>query len=121
MVAGVMGRGCDSGSWSFKHWRMRLNWRFPFATFRRVPANGTRSSIDSFLSSNWRGEPLQDYQTIVNLIAQTTTAKGLKVTCRLDRRKYPTGRKVSDEEMTRVNLKRNTFHGDWNYVIRPNS
>jgi len=42
------------------------------------------------------------------------------VTCRLDRRKYPTGRKVSDEEMNRVNLERNKFHGDWNYVIRPN-
>ena len=83
--------------------------------------NKIEHRLFSFISSNWRGEPLQDYQTIVNLIAQTTTAKGLTVTCRLDRRKYPTGRKVSDEEMTRVNLKRNTFHGDWNYVIRPNS
>jgi hypothetical protein len=75
----------------------------------------------SFISSNWRGEPLRDYETIVNLISRTTTAKGLKVTCRLDRRKYPTGRKVSDEEMERVNLERNKFHGDWNYIIRPNS
>jgi len=83
--------------------------------------NKIEHRLFSFISSNWRGEPLQDYQTIVNLIAQTTTAKGLTVTCRLDRRKYPTGRKVSDDEMTRVNLKRNTFHGDWNYVIRPNS
>ena len=83
--------------------------------------NKIEHRLFSFISSNWRGEPLRDYQTIVNLIAKTTTAKGLKVTCRLDRRKYPTGRKVSDEEMTGVNLKRNTFHGDWNYVIRPNS
>jgi len=75
----------------------------------------------SFISSNWRGEPLRDYETIVNLISRTTTAKGLKVTCRLDHRKYPTGRKVSDEEMERVNLERNKFHGDWNYIIRPNS
>ena len=75
----------------------------------------------SFISSNWRGEPLRDYETIVNLISRTTTAKGLKVTCRLDRRKYPTGRKVSDEEMESVNLERNKFHGDWNYIIRPNS
>ena len=75
----------------------------------------------SFISSNWRGEPLRDYETIVNLISKTITAKGLKVTCRLDRRKYPTGRKVSDEEMKRVNLERNKFHGDWNYIIRPNS
>ena len=81
--------------------------------------NKIEHRLFSFISSNWRGEPLRDYQTIVNLIANTTTAKGLKVTCRLDRRKYPTGRKVSDEEMQRVNLKRNTFHGDWNYLVRP--
>jgi hypothetical protein len=83
--------------------------------------NKIEHRLFSFISSNWRGEPLRDYQTIVNLIANTTTAKGLKVTCRLDRRKYPTGRKVSDEDMKRVNLKRNNFHGDWNYVIAPNS
>jgi len=64
---------------------------------------------------------LRDYHTIVSLIAKTTTAKGLKVMCRLDRRKYPLGRRVSDEEMKRVKLKRNTFHGDWNYLIQPNS
>ena len=83
--------------------------------------NKIEHRLFSFISSNWRGEPLRDYETIVNLIAKTTTAKGLKVKCRLDRRKYPTGRRVSDEEMKRVNLKRNTFHGDWNYVIEPNS
>jgi hypothetical protein len=82
--------------------------------------NKIEHRLFSFISSNWRGEPLRDYETIVNLIANTTTAKGLKVRCRLDRRKYPIGRRVSDEEMKRVNLKRNTFHGDWNYVIVPN-
>lgn len=81
--------------------------------------NKIEHRLFSFISSNWRGEPLRDYETIVNLIARTTTAKGLTVTCRLDRRKYPTGRQVSDEEMKQVNLERNRFHGDWNYVIRP--
>jgi hypothetical protein len=71
----------------------------------------------SFISSNWRGEPLRDYETIVNLISRTTTTKGLKVICRLDRRKYRTGRKVSDEEMKRVNAEGNKFHGEWNYII----
>jgi hypothetical protein len=47
------------------------------------------------VTSNWRGEPLVNCETIVNLIAKTTTVKGLKVKCRLDRRKYPTGRKIS--------------------------
>jgi hypothetical protein len=81
--------------------------------------NKIEHRLFSFISSNWRGEPLRDYETIVQLIARTTTAKGLKVTCRLDRRKYPTGRKVTDEEMKRVNLERSQFHGDWNYTIRP--
>jgi hypothetical protein len=81
--------------------------------------NKIEHRLFSFISSNWRGEPLRDYETIVNLIAKTTTAKGLKVTCRLDRRKYPTGRKVTDEEMKRVHVEPNRFHGDWNYVIKP--
>ena len=83
--------------------------------------NKVEHRLFSFISSNWRGEQLRDYETIVNLISRTTTAKGLQVTCRLDRRKYPTGRKVTDEEIKRVNLKRNTFHGDWNYTINPSS
>jgi hypothetical protein len=81
--------------------------------------NKIEHRLFSFISSNWRGEPLRNYETIVHLIARTTTAKGLKVTCRLDRRKYPNGRKVTDEEMRRVCIERNTFHGDWNYVIKP--
>jgi DDE family transposase len=81
--------------------------------------NKVEHRLFSFISSNWRGEPLRDYETVVKLIAHTTTAKGLKVTCRLDRRKYPTGRKVTDEEIQSVNLERHKFHGEWNYTIRP--
>ncbi len=81
--------------------------------------NKVEHRLFSFISSNWRGEPLRDYETIVHLIARTTTAKGLQVICRLDRRKYATGRRISDEEMKRINLEPNRFHGDWNYVIRP--
>jgi hypothetical protein len=83
--------------------------------------NKVEHRLFSFITSNWRGEPLRDYETIVNLISRTTTAKGLQVTCRLDRRKYPTGRKVTDEEMKRVNLKRDKFLGDWNYTIHPST
>jgi hypothetical protein len=83
--------------------------------------NKIEHRLFSFISSNWRGEPLRDYETIVQLIARTTTAKGLTVTCRLDRRQYPTGRKVSDAEMQQVNLHRRKFHGEWNYVIRPHT
>ena len=81
--------------------------------------NKVEHRLFSFITSNWRGEPLRDYETVVKLISRTTTAKGLKVTCRLDRRKYPTGRKVTDEEIGRVNLKKDKFHGEWNYTIHP--
>jgi hypothetical protein len=83
--------------------------------------NKVEHRLFSFISSNWRGEPLMDYETIVNLIACTTTARGLRVICRLDRRKYRIGRKVTNQEFKKVNLKRNSFHGDWNYTICPSS
>jgi hypothetical protein len=81
--------------------------------------NKVEHRLFSFISSNWRGEPLRDYETVVRLIAGTTTAKGLTVTCRLDRRMYPVGRKVTNEEFDRVNLRPRAFHGEWNYLIRP--
>jgi len=80
--------------------------------------NKVEHRLFSFISSNWRGQPLRDYETIVKLIARTTTAKGLQVTCRLDRRKYATGRRISNEAMKSINLQRDRFHGDWNYTIR---
>jgi hypothetical protein len=81
--------------------------------------NKVEHRLFSFISSNWRGEPLRDYETIVGLIACTTTAKGLRVTCRLDRRKYPAGRKISSKEIARLNLTALRFHGEWNYTIHP--
>jgi Rhodopirellula transposase DDE domain len=81
--------------------------------------NKVEHRLFSFISSTWRGEPLRDYETIVRLIANTTTAKGLTVTCRLDRRRYPVGRKVSNHEMATLNLTPQSFHGEWNYIISP--
>ena len=81
--------------------------------------NKVEHRLFSFISSNWRGEPLADYQTIVSLIARTTTATGLKVQCHLDRRRYATGTKVSDAELAGVNIVPCAFHGEWNYTIRP--
>jgi len=81
--------------------------------------NKVEHRLFSFISSNWRGEPLRDYETVVRLIAATTTAKGLKVSCRLDRRKYAVGRKVTDREFAQINMRPHTFHGEWNYTILP--
>src|SRR5277367_209719 len=83
--------------------------------------NKVEHRLFSFISSNWRGEPLRDYETVVRLIAGTTTAKGLTVTCRLDHRKYPVGRKITDDEFAHVNLKPDNFHGEWNYTIHPSN
>jgi hypothetical protein len=120
--------GGGSNGWRLRLWKVELQ-KFADQTALDIavshfpPGTSKWNKIEhrlfSFISSNWRGEPLRDYETIVNLIAGTTTAKGLTVTCRLDRRKYPTGREVSDEEMRRVNLEPNTFHGEWNYLIKP--
>lgn len=73
----------------------------------------------SFISLNWRGRPLEDYQTIVELIAATKTTKGLQVRCALDEGTYEKGRTVTDAEMAALNLHRHEFHGDWNYTIAP--
>jgi hypothetical protein len=81
--------------------------------------NKVEHRLFSFISSNWRGEPLRDYETVVRLIASTTTAKGLTVSCRLDRRRYPAGRKISDAELAGINITPLRFHGEWNYTIHP--
>jgi hypothetical protein len=81
--------------------------------------NKIEHRLFSFVSQNWRGKPLVSHETIVNLIAATTTKTGLKVTCELDRGVYPTGIKVSKKEMEGINLRRDVFHGEWNYAISP--
>ena len=73
----------------------------------------------SFISVNWKGIPLADYQTVVNLIASTKTTSGLTVKARLDTKKYRKGIKVSKKEMKQLNIKKHSFHGEWNYTIRP--
>lgn len=122
--------GGGSNGWRLRLWKLELQkfadqsalgisvCHFPPGTSKW---NKIEHRLFSFISSNWRGEPLRDYETIVNLIAGTSTAKGLKVTCRLDRRKYPIGREVTNAEMQRVNLERNKFHGEWNYMIKPHA
>jgi hypothetical protein len=73
------------------------------------------------ITRNWRGVPLETHEIVVNLISSTRTNKGLEVHCWLDEAEYRTGRKVTDEELQSVYLKRNKFHGEWNYEIHPNT
>ena len=80
--------------------------------------NKIEHRLFSFITQNWRGKPLYDLQTIVNLISNTTTEAGLTVKCAVDLNNYEKGIKVSDEELARVALTRHSFHGEWNYTIR---
>lgn len=72
----------------------------------------------SHITKNWRGRPLTSHEVIVNLIANTTTNAGLKIQSALDAKEYPTGIKISDKEMAAINLEKDSFHGEWNYIIR---
>jgi hypothetical protein len=71
------------------------------------------------ITENWRGRPLVSRGVVVNLIGHTTTETGLAIQSELDEGSYPTGRKVSDERMEEVSIKRDKFHGEWNYSILP--
>lgn len=73
----------------------------------------------SFISINWKGKPLTTYETVINLIANTTTKKGLKIDTRLDRAEYKTGVKITKSEMSALNLKTHAVNPQWNYSVKP--
>jgi transposase len=81
--------------------------------------NKIEHRLFSYISQNWRGKPLRSFQTIVNLIAATTTTTGLTVHAELNTEAYQAGIKVSDQELAQVKIRRDKFHGDWNYEIQP--
>ena len=83
--------------------------------------NKIEHRLFSFISQNWRGKPLISHEVIIDLIAATTTATGLTVKSKLDTNLYPAGLKVSDQQMAELQLRRDKFHGDWNYSLLPKS
>jgi Rhodopirellula transposase DDE domain len=97
--------------------------RIPLVVCHFPPGTSKWNKIEhrlfSFITQNWRGRPLVSHETIVSLIAKTTTKAGLTVKAALDTNPYETAIKVSDEEMAQVRLTPHSFHGDWNYTIAP--
>ena len=81
--------------------------------------NKIEHRLFSYISQNWRGKPLINHEVIVNLIANTTTSKGLLVKCSIDENKYSKGIKVTESELANILLEKGEFHGDWNYKIIP--
>jgi hypothetical protein len=117
-----------SNGYRFSLWKYELQ-RFadeiglPISVCHFPPGTSKWNKIEhrlfSFISTNWRGEPLKDYETIVRLISNTRTSKGLVVNCTLDHRAYPIGIRISKKEMEKLNITRDKFHGEWNYTLYP--
>ena len=109
--------------WKWELQRMADAAGIPISVMHFPPGTSKWNKVEhrlfSFISQSWKGVPLKTYETIVNLIAATTTRSGLKVRCKLDKSNYQVGRKISDQQMRLVNLTRADFHGDWNYTITP--
>ena len=89
---------------------------FPPATSKW---NKIEHRMFSFISMNWKGKPLTDYEVIINFIKNTTTEKGLEIYARLDKNTYEKGKEFSDEEMEKIKIKRHELFPLWNYTIRP--
>jgi len=83
--------------------------------------NKIEHRLFSFITMNWKAQPLVSYRIIVDLISATTTDTGLAVRCELDSAEYPKGIVVSDREMDGLNISRDAFHGEWNYTMQPTS
>ena len=109
--------------WKFELQRLADKLRLPIHVSHFPPGTSKWNKIEhrlfSFITMNWRGKPLRTYQTVVSLIGNTTNRGGLVVKATLDRRRYPTGKKITPKEMRELNIERHHFHGDWNYTIIP--
>jgi transposase len=117
-----------SNGYRTRLWKVELQkWADEFGLTIRVchfpPGTSKWNKIEhrlfSFISKNWRGRPLDSLGTVVNLISNTKTRTGLYVEASLDFASYEKGIKVSKEQMAQLNLKRDKFHGEWNYCLAP--
>ena len=109
--------------WKFELQQLADELQIPIHVCHFPPGTSKWNKIEhrmfSFITKNWRGQPLLDRATVVNLIANTTTQAGLKINATIDPRSYPTGKKISDEQLAALRLKLSSFHGEWNYKILP--
>ena len=126
----VTADGGGSNGYRLRLWKVELQQlvdelQIPIMVCHLPPGTSKWNKIEhrlfSFITQNWRGKPLITHQVIVDLISATATRKGLQVHCRLDERHYQTERRVTDRQMENVNLVPDSWHGEWNYTIYPNS
>ena len=107
-------RAVSSGTGSIGDGRIDIG-----SLLQGFPCLNTPISSNDQQYQNWRGKPLASRLVIIQLIGATTTDTGLTVACEIDADSYPKGIKVTDAEMDAINIERHTFHGDWNYTIKP--
>ena len=111
--------------WKIELQRLADELGFPISVCHFPPGTSKWNKIEhrlfSHITMNWRGRPLVSHEVVVNLIASTTTRTGLLVRCELDKTPYPTGQKVTKKQLAGVNIKKDDFHGEWNYSICPSA
>jgi len=110
-------------AWKLNLQQMANQIRIPITVCHYPPGTSKWNKIEhrlfSFISLNWRGQPLINYETIINLIGGTKTRTGLKVQAVLDTNEYETGIKVPDKEFEKIKIRRHKVHPAWNYTISP--
>jgi Rhodopirellula transposase DDE domain len=110
-------------AWKVPLQRLATEVRFPITVCHYPPGTSQWNAIEhrlfSFISMNWRGQPLVSYEAVVNLIGHTRTRTGLTVRAVLDRHDYTTGQEVTPIQMKALDLKGHAFHPDWNYTLSP--
>jgi hypothetical protein len=113
----VIGQIC--GNSNYNNSPTNANWitvcHFPPGTSKW---NKIEHRLFSFITKNWRGRPLLDMVTVVNLISNTKTKQGLKVHSVVDKNKYEIGIKATNKELKNLNIKNHKFHLTWNYTIK---
>jgi hypothetical protein len=115
--------GYRARAWKAELQRLADELRIPIRVSHFPPGTSKWNKIEHRLfchiTENWRGRPLRTFETVVELIGNTRTAKGLRVKAKLDTGTYPTGVTVSDAEMKALELHPDPFHGEWNYELHP--
>ncbi len=117
--------GSRNRAWKYYLQQLADQWGLEVTVGHYPPGTSKWNKIEhrlfSFISLNWKGQPLVSYETVVNLIGATRTKTGLRVTAELDAKQYEAGIKISDAQMERINLRPHRIHPLWNYTISPRS
>jgi hypothetical protein len=110
-------------AWKANLQRLANHIRVPITVCHYPPGTSKWNKIEhrlfSFISLNWKGQPLVSYEAIINLIGSTRTRTGLRVKALLDTKEYETGVSVSSQQIKELNIRRHSIHPDWNYTISP--